>query len=69
MGINPISVIPNFTYFVIVDIQTLKRNFVKENKKPFKAIKTTTKHKNLSQIYITGKFSEPCSYSKKFQDV
>ena len=26
------------------------KNFVKENK-PFKAIKTTTKHKNLSHIY------------------
>ena len=30
-------------------------NFVKENKKPFKAIKTTTKYENLSQIYITGR--------------
>ena len=27
----------------------------KENKKPFAAIKTTTKNKNLSQIYITGR--------------
>ena len=26
-----------------------------ENEKPFKAIKNTTKHKNLSQIYITGR--------------
>ena len=30
-------------------------NFVKENKKPFKTIETTTKRKNLSQIYITGR--------------
>ena len=29
-------------------------NFVKENKKPFKAIKMATKHKHLSQIYITS---------------
>ena len=43
-----------FTYFCIVYIQTFKKElFIKENKKPFKAIKTTTKHKNLSQIYIT----------------
>ena len=51
MGINPISVIPNFTYFVIVDIQTLKRNFVEENKKPFKAIKTTTKQKFVTNFH------------------
>ena len=30
-------------------------DFIKENKKPVKAIKTTTKQKILSQIYITGK--------------
>ena len=28
---------------------------MKGNKKLFKAIKTTTKHKNLSQTYITGR--------------
>ena len=28
-----------------------KRTFVKENKKPFTEIKTTTKHKNLTKIY------------------
>ena len=50
-------------------MKELKRNFVKENKKPFKAIKTTAKHKNLSQIYITGKLQERCTYSEKFQDV
>ena len=45
VAINPISIIHKFTYFFIVDIYTLKRNFVKENKKPFKSIKNTTKHK------------------------
>ena len=30
-------------------------NFVKGNKKPFKAIKTATRHKHLSQVYITGR--------------
>ena len=55
MAINPIRIIHKFTYFFIVDIQTLKRNFVKEDKKPFKAIKTATKHKTFSQIYITGR--------------
>ena len=55
VAINPIRIIHKFTYFFIVDIQTLKRNFVKEDKKPFKAIKTTTKHKTFSQIYITGR--------------
>ena len=30
--------------------------FVKEIKKSFKSSNTTTKHKNLSQIYIAGKF-------------
>ena len=32
-----------FTYICIVDIWVLKRNFVKENKKPFTAIKTYNK--------------------------
>ena len=32
-----------------------KSNFIKENKKPFKAIKNTTTHKNLLQMYITGR--------------
>ena len=41
-----------FTYFFIVDMWTLKMNFVKENKKPFTAIKTTAKHKNFSERYI-----------------
>ena len=47
-----------FTYFCIVYIYIYKpekRNFVKENKKLFKAIKSKTKHKILSQIYIIGK--------------
>ena len=34
-------------------IWTLKRNFLKENKKPFTTIKTTTNYKNFSQQYIT----------------
>ena len=34
-------------------IWTLKKNFVKENKKTFRAIKTTTNHKNLSKRFIT----------------
>ena len=55
VAIKPVSIIHKFTYIFIVDTQILKRNFVKENEKPFKAIKTTRKHKNLSQIYITGK--------------
>ena len=50
VAFNPMSIIYNFTYLFVVDIWTLKRNFVKENKKPFKAIKTTTKHKNLSNF-------------------
>ena len=32
-------------------------NFVKENKKPFTAIKTTTKHKNFSERYIIALLS------------
>ena len=43
-----------FIYFIVY-LWSLKNNFVKENKKPFKAIKSTTKHKNLSQIYILGR--------------
>ena len=39
-----------FTYFCIVDIWTLKKEFY-ENKKPFTAIKTITKQKKLSQIF------------------
>ena len=46
-----------FTYFFIVDIWTLKRNFVKENKKPFAAINTTTNHKNASQRHIAASSS------------
>ena len=42
-----------FACFCLVDIWTLKKDFGKENKKPFAAIKTTIKHKNLSPIYIT----------------
>ena len=41
----------------------IQRNFVKENKKLFKAIRKTAKHKNLSQIYITGGLSESCMCS------
>ena len=50
VAFNPMSIFYNFTYFFVVDIWTLKRNFVKVHKKPFKAIKTTTKHKNLSNF-------------------
>ena len=46
-----------FTYFCIVDIWTLKRNFVKENKKPFAAINTTTNHKNAPQRHIAASSS------------
>ena len=40
---------------IYIDLK--KGIFVEEHKKPFKAIKTktTTKQKNLSQIYITGR--------------
>ena len=44
-----------FTYYCIVDIWTLKKEFCLKNKKRFTAIKTTTKHKELSQIYIAGR--------------
>ena len=37
----------NFTYFCVVDIWTFKRDFVKENKKPLTAIKTTSKDKSV----------------------
>ena len=41
-----------FPYISIVDIWSLKRNLVTENKKPFTAIKTTTKHKCVTNLYI-----------------
>ena len=42
----------------IEDIRALKRDFVRENKKPFTAIRTTIKHKHLLQIYVTGRLQE-----------
>ena len=44
-----------FNYFCFVDVWTLKKNFVEENKKPFTAIKTTATHNNFTQIYIARK--------------
>ena len=54
-GLNPISIIHKFTQVFIVDMYTLKKNFIKKSNKTFKAIKITTKHKYLSQIYVTGR--------------
>ena len=42
----------------IEDIRALKRDFTRENKKLFTVIKTTTKHKHLLQIYVTGRLQE-----------
>ena len=47
-GLNPISIIHKFTQVFIVDMYTLKKNFIKKSNKTFKAIKITTKHKYLS---------------------
>ena len=40
-----------FTYICIPDIWTLKGNFVKENKKSFNFIKTTTKQKFITNLH------------------
>ena len=45
------SSVSSFTFVLKICRPTLKRNFVKENKKPFTAIKATTSHKNSSQRY------------------
>ena len=44
-----------FTYICIANMSNLKRNFIKENQKPFTVIKNTAKCRSLSQIYITGR--------------
>ena len=44
----------------------LKRNFVKENKKLFTAIKATATHSNFSQVLIAGKVAHAVRNSELF---
>ena len=48
-------IVHKFVYFCVVDVKTLKKHSVKENKKPFKVTKTATELRKLSQIYVTGR--------------